>query len=152
MDFRYDVVNSIINTHDILFIYKSFLKATDVSKMVETDSIDILISLHKRLKNIIKGFNTFFISEDLLMGDEEKILFEIYRESKAEIEKLAINNNYIQACSKIIEMKPVIDNYFEKVLVMAEDDKIKENRIALLQCLNELLSKIADFSLIIESN
>ncbi len=152
LDFRYDVVNSIINTHDILFIYKSFLKATDVSKMVETDSIDILISLHKRLKNIIKGFNTFFISEDLLMGDEEKILFEIYRESKAEIEKLAINNNYIQACSKIIEMKPVIDNYFEKVLVMAEDDKIKENRIALLQCLNELLSKIADFSLIIESN
>ena len=86
------------------------------------------------------------------MGDEEKILFEIYRESKTEIEKLAINNNYIQACSKIIEMKPVIDNYFEKVLVMAEDDKIKENRIALLQCLNELLSKIADFSLIIESN
>ena len=152
LDFRYDVVNSIINTHDILFIYKSFLKATDVSKMVETDSIDILTSLHKRLKNIIKGFNTFFISEDLLMGDEEKILFEIYRESKAEIEKLAINNNYIQACSKIIEMKPVIDNYFEKVLVMAEDDKIKENRIALLQCLNELLSKIADFSLIIESN
>jgi len=152
LNFRYDVVNSIINTHDILFIYKSFLKATDVSKMVETDSIDILISLHKRLKNIIKGFNAFFISEDLLMGDEEKILFEIYRESKAEIEKLAINNNYIQACSKIIEMKPVIDNYFEKVLIMAEDNKIKENRIALLQCLNELLSKIADFSLIIESN
>mgnify|MGYP001095877135 CR=1 FL=1 len=152
LNFRYDVVNSIINTHDILFIYKSFLKATDVSKMVETDSIDILIILHKRLKNIIKGFNAFFISEDLLMGDEEKILFEIYRESKAEIEKLAINNNYIQACSKIIEMKPVIDNYFEKVLVMAEDNKIKENRIALLQCLNELLSKIADFSLIIESN
>lgn len=152
LNFRYDVINSIINTHDILSIYKSFLKATDVSKMVETDSIDILISLHKRLKNIIKGFNTFFISEDLLMGDEEKILFEIYRESKTEIEKLAINNNYIQACSKIIEMKPVIDNYFEKVLVMAEDDKIKENRIALLQSLNELLSKIADFSLIIESN
>ena len=152
LNFRYDVVNSIINTHDILSIYKSFLKATDVSKMVKTDSIDILISLHKRLKNIIKGFNTFFISEDLLMGDEEKILFEIYRESKTEIEKLAINNNYIQACSKIIEMKPVIDNYFEKVLVMAEDDKIKENRIALLQSLNELLSKIADFSLIIESN
>ena len=152
LNFRYDVVNSIINTHDILSIYKSFLKATDVSKMVETDSIDILISLHKRLKNIIKGFNTFFISEDLLMGDEEKILFEIYRESKTEIEKLAINNNYIQACSKIIEMKPVIDNYFEKVLVMAEDDKIKNNRIALLQSLNELLSKIADFSLIIESN
>ena len=152
LNFRYDVINSIINTHDILSIYKSFLKATDISKMVETDSIDILISLHKRLKNIIKGFNTFFISEDLLMGDEEKILFEIYRESKTEIEKLAINNNYIQACSKIIEMKPVIDNYFEKVLVMAEDDKIKENRIALLQSLNELLSKIADFSLIIESN
>lgn len=152
LNFRYDVVNSIINTDDILHIYKSFLKATDVSKMVETDSIDILITLHKRVKNIIKGFNTFFISEDLLMGDEEKILFDIYKESKAEIEKSVLNNNYIQACSKIIEMKPVIDNYFEKVLVMAEDNKIKENRIALLQHLNELLSKIADFSLITESN
>jgi glycyl-tRNA synthetase beta chain len=152
LNFRYDVVNSIINSHDILFVYKSFLKAKDVSKIVETDSINLLITLHKRLKNIIKGFNTFFISEDLLMGDEEKILFEIYKESKTEITELIFSGNYIQVCSKFIEMKPVIDNYFEKVLIMAEDDKIKENRIALLQKLDELLSKITDFSLIIESN
>lgn len=86
------------------------------------------------------------------MGDEEKILFEIYKESKTEITGLIFSDNYIQACSKFIEMKPVIDNYFEKVLIMAEDNKIKENRIALLQKLDELLSKITDFTLIIESN
>jgi glycyl-tRNA synthetase beta chain len=86
------------------------------------------------------------------MGDEEKILFEIYKESKTEITGLIFSDNYIQACSKFIEMKPVIDHYFEKVLIMAEDNKIKENRIALLQKLDDLLSKITDFSLIIESN
>jgi glycyl-tRNA synthetase beta chain len=47
-------------------------------------------------------------------------------------------------------MKPVIDNFFDKILVIHKDEKIKSNRIALLQRINELLSKIADFSLIVE--
>ena len=147
--YRYDVVNSVLNSGS-LHIYRIYLRARKVSKMVKSDSIEHLVSLHKRLINITKKFDKFEISEELLSEMEEKILFEVMSESRTKIENLISNDNYLQACSTILEMKPVVDHFFDKVLVMAEDEKIKKNRIALLQDFNELLLQIADFSLIVE--
>lgn len=149
LNIRYDVVNAVLNRDD-LWIYNMYLRALAVSKIVETDSIDDLTSMHKRLKNIIKDSELFVISEDALKEKEEKILFEIYKESDIKIEKLLSNHEYLQSCSKILEMKPLIDNFFDNVLVMAEDQELRENRIALVQLLDQMLSKIADFSLIVE--
>jgi glycyl-tRNA synthetase beta chain len=149
LNIRYDLINSILET-EVLFIYKTYLKSTEISSIIETESISHLIILHKRLKNIIKDFVPFPFSEKHLKENEEKILFEIFKESKAKIEDLILKNNYVQACSKIMEMKPIIDNFFDNVLVMVKEKKIKENRIALLQKFDEILSKIANFSLIVE--
>jgi glycyl-tRNA synthetase beta chain len=146
---RYDVVNAVLNRDDPR-VYNMYLRAMDVSKIVETDSIDDLTTLHKRLKNIIKDSEPFDISEDALVEKEEKILFEVYKESDTKIEKLSSNYEYLESCSIILEMKPLIDNFFDNVLVMAEDQKLRENRIALVQLLDKMLSKIADFSLIVE--
>jgi glycyl-tRNA synthetase beta chain len=146
---RYDVVNAVLNRDD-LRIYNMYLRALDVSKIVETDSIDDLTTLHKRLKNIIKDSESFDMSGDALEEKEEKILYEIYKESDVKIEKLLSNHEYLESCSIILEMKPLIDNFFDNVLVMAEDQKLRENRIALVQLLDKMLSKIADFSLIVE--
>ena len=146
---RYDVVNAVLN-RDELWIYNMYLRALDVSKIVETDSIDDLTTLHKRLKNIIKNSELFDISEETLVEQEEKILYDIYKESEVKIEKLLSKHEYLQSCSKILEMKPLIDNFFDNVLVMAEEQKLRENRIALVQLLDKMLSRIADFSLIVE--
>jgi glycyl-tRNA synthetase beta chain len=146
---RYDVVNAVLN-RDMLWIYNMYLRALDISKIVETDSIDDLTTLHKRLKNIIKDSEPFEISEDALKEKEEKILFDIYKKSDAKMEKLLSKHEYLESCSIILEMKPLIDNFFDNVLVMAEEQKLRENRIALVQLLDKMLSKIADFSLIVE--
>jgi glycyl-tRNA synthetase beta chain len=150
LEYRYDVVNSIFNT-DILNIYRMYLRCYNVSKVTQSDSIEHLIALHKRLKNIIKNSDPFSTSEDLLIETEEKILFDIFKETKIKIKNAIANYDYLLGCSQFLEMKPVIDKFFDKVLVMAEDQKLKENRIALLQRMDELLSEIADFSLIVES-
>jgi len=149
LNFRYDVVNAVLN-EEALCIYKMYLRATDVARMVETESMEDLTALHKRLKNIIKKSDLYTVSEDSLVEEEEKILFEIFKESGAKIEALLDSHQYLQACSEFLEMKPVIDNFFDNVLVMAKDQKLKENRIALVQRLDQLLSRIADFSLIVE--
>ncbi len=146
---RYDVVNAVLNRDD-LRIYQMYLRALDVSKIVETGSINDLTTLHKRLKNIIKDSEPFEISEAALVEKEEKVLFEIYKETDVKIEKLFSKHEYLQCCSKILEMKPVIDNFFDTVLVMAEEQKLRENRIALVQLLDKMLSRVADFSLIVE--
>jgi glycyl-tRNA synthetase beta chain len=139
-----------IMTDDSLHIHNLYLRSRDVSTMKETESIEHLVILHKRLKNIIKDYEPYAFSEKLLTEKEEKILFEIFKESKAKIEEFIMNHQYIQACSTFLEMKPIIDNFFDKILVIAKDEKIRNNRLALLQRINELLSKVADFSLIVE--
>jgi len=149
LNVRYDLINSIHET-DTLFVNKMYMKTKEISTIINTESISHLIILHKRLKNIIKDFESFPFSEKNLKENEEQLLFDIFNESKSKIEDLILKNNYVQACSKILEMKPVIDNFFDKVLVMVKEKKLKENRIALLQKIDEIISKIANFSLIVE--
>lgn len=149
LSFRYDVVNAVLGKSD-LNIYRIYLKAVDVSKIVKSDSIEDLVTLHKRLKNIVKKAPEYPVTEDALVENEEKLLFEIARKSKDSLKKLMDDYKYLQTCSEILQMKPVIDNFFDKVLVNAEDQKLKENRIGLVQLLDIQLSKIADFSLIVE--
>jgi len=135
---------------DIFNVHKMYLRGQAVSTMMGTESSQHLIILHKRLKNILKELPPYRLSEDLLQETEEKILFEIFKESKAKIEELILADQYIEACSDISEMKPVIDRFFDHVLIMAKDERVKENRVALLQHIDELLSKVANFSLLKE--
>jgi glycyl-tRNA synthetase beta chain len=149
LGFRYDIVNATLNDPS-LPIYKMYLKAKDISKISESESLKYLVSFHKRIKNIIKDTENHNISENLLVEPEEKILFEVFKDSKADTEKLILSKKYVDACSRILEMKPTLDIFFEKVMVNAEDEKLRANRMALLQKLDELLSKISDFSLIVQ--
>ncbi|MCP4213833.1 MAG: glycine--tRNA ligase subunit beta, partial [bacterium] len=147
---RYDVVKSVLNA-SVLNINDLYLRCHSVARIVSSESITHLTALHKRLKNIIKKSEPFNVSETLLQENEEKLLFDIFKETKIKIEGSLAEANYLQACSQFLEMKPVIDNFFDKVLVMAEDKDVKRNRIALLQKMDELLMKIADFSLIVDT-
>ncbi len=146
---RYDVVNSILSSDDFN-IYKMYMRANDVLKIVKTPSIEGLVALHRRLKNITKGSPIYNVTEDALVEKEEKLLFDVFKESKARIETSLLEHKYLDGCSQFLEMKPFIDSFFDKVMVNAEDRKLRENRIAFVQRLDQLLSKITDFSLIVE--
>ncbi len=148
--YRYDVINAILAKKD-LNIYKLYLRAKDIHFLIEKNSVEDIITLHKRLRNIIKKQKIFEINKELLVEPEEKILYDVFSESKETILNLINSSKNIEAFSKIIEMKPIIDSFFDKVLVMAEDENIKQNRIGLIQGLENTLSEIADFSLLVES-
>ena len=143
------MVNSILVSNS-LFIYKIYLRAKAVFEVAESASIQHLIELHKRIRNIIKKSEPLAVSESHLAEPEEKILYEIVTETKTETDKLLTENKYIEACSSYIDMKPVVDNFFDKVLVMDENENIRNNRIALLQKIDDLLLQIADFSILTE--
>ncbi|MDQ1355463.1 MAG: glycyl-tRNA synthetase beta chain [Acidobacteriota bacterium] len=152
LKYRYDVVNAILNTpSEHLNVYRLFVRCYGVSKVANSDAIIHLVALHKRLKNIVKNAERCQVSEERLIEKEEKILFDIFKETKTKIEASIVNGEYVEACSQFLEMKPVVDNFFEKVLVNAEDEGIKQNRVGLVQRMDELLSQIADFSLIVET-
>ncbi|MBN2399417.1 MAG: glycine--tRNA ligase subunit beta [Candidatus Aminicenantes bacterium] len=147
--FRYDVVNAVLGK-DMLTVLDTFLKATALTKLIESGLVDQLAALQRRLKNICKGFERCNFSEGLLKEKEEKILSDVFKESKSRIDDLIIQKNYLQASSEILEMKLIIDRFFDKILVMDENESLRKNRVALLQRVDELLSGVADFSLLVE--
>jgi glycyl-tRNA synthetase beta chain len=75
----------------------------------------------------------------------------VFKEAKPRIDGLIMKKDFAQASSEILEMKPIIDAFFEKILVMDKNLTLRKNRIALLQRIDELLAAVADFSLLVET-
>jgi glycyl-tRNA synthetase beta chain len=62
---------------------------------------------------------------------------------------LSGQRNYQQALIEVSRLRPAIDTFFDKVMVMVDDERIRANRLALLQTLLKEFSTIADFSEIV---
>lgn len=150
MKLRYDVVNAVM-AQDTMAIVDKYMKAQAVARLVESGMAEPLAALHKRLKNICGASERCLFSEAALKENAEKILSDVFMESKPRIDGLIQKKNFLQAGAELLEMKPIIDGFFDKILVMDKDPALRKNRIALLQRIDELLSEVADFSLLVET-
>ena len=148
--FRYDVVNAVM-AQETTAVLDKILKAEALAKLVESGMADPLSALHKRLRNICGGSERCSFAEAALKEKEEKILSDVVKEARPRIENLIQKKGFLQASSEILEMKPIIDGFFEKILVMDKNLTLRKNRIALLQRIDELLSAVADFSLLVDT-
>ena len=146
---RYDVVNAAL-AGGSLDLYDLFLKADAVRRTLEAGPGQDLVSLHKRLKNIIKKAPAGEPSGEALVEPAEKLLFDILRDTRERVGRQVQAHDYLEAATAILEMKPVVDRFFTDVLVMAEDEKLRTNRLALLQTLERMISSIADYSQVVE--
>jgi glycyl-tRNA synthetase beta chain len=62
---------------------------------------------------------------------------------------LADKGKYKEALLKAAEIRPLVDKFFDDILVMAEDEEIKNNRLSLLREVSSLFTRFADFSRIV---
>ncbi len=70
-------------------------------------------------------------------------------EAKKRLDKLLKEKEYQKALTEMTQLKAPVDRFFDKVLVMDKDRKLKDNRLALLGQAADLFSSIADFSKIV---
>jgi glycyl-tRNA synthetase beta chain len=104
---------------------------------------DSLISAHKRVNNLLNKIDYALINQtiklDLLTAKEELDLFEQLNQLQPTVELLLSQKNYNLVLENLIKLKPAIDLFFEKVMVMVEDQAIKHNRLILLDQLRKYL-------------
>jgi glycyl-tRNA synthetase beta chain len=108
-----------------------------------------LISLargFKRINNIIAGLENEEFDPELLQEDGEKRLSQVFDDLQFRVDQLIQEKRYSEALEIMVTLGKEIDNFFDEVLVMAEDPKIRKNRIALLKRISDLYRKLADFS------
>ena len=127
-------------------------RVTAVKAIRHTKDFAPLAASFKRIRNILeksasKGDKTQeAVNASLLKEAAELQLQTIAQQIGLEATRLKKEKKYRKALEKISELRPAVDFFFDKVLVMVEDEQVRRNRIALLRTLLKEFSTIADFS------
>jgi glycyl-tRNA synthetase beta chain len=115
-------------------------------KLPEAES---LAAANKRIGNILKQISNhddILFSDDLLQEDAEQKLAKALASIKEKVTPLLDNCEYEQALSNLAGLKNDVDKFFDDVMVMSDDEALKNNRVALLSQLSNLFLKTADIS------
>jgi glycyl-tRNA synthetase beta chain len=109
-----------------------------------------LVIGQKRVRNILKNVKAAAAVDSELVNEQaEKALVRMGEKVRPDLEAMIASKNYSEVLRLLLEMRPAIDKFFDDVLVMCEDRKLRENRLALVSTINELFLKFADFSQIV---
>lgn len=103
----------------------------------------------KRIDNILKDFRGGSVDVNLLSQDAEIKLFANFENIGTRVEKAIAEKDFTAALNRLAALRSPVDAFFESVMVMDNDEKIRFNRLSLLSEISALFHQIADFSKIV---
>jgi glycyl-tRNA synthetase beta chain len=122
-----------------------------VSHFRSLDAAESLAAANKRVGNILAKFDgelPLAVDSSLLIEDAEKALAEKVEAMIAALAPVFAEGNYQQALSELATLREPVDAFFDNVMVMADDEKLKVNRLTMLNLLRNEFLKVADISLV----
>lgn len=144
--YAFDVIEAVISTSfDELLDVQHRIEALKVAK--EWKDFESVVIGFKRAMNILKG--TPYkkeIDPSLISEPVEQNLYQSFLKAKERIGLHLNQRNYEAAILEMTQMKRPIDEFFDQVMVMVEDEAIRNNRLAILDGIGNLFLSIADFS------
>ena len=152
--YAYDVVSAVlaVDSDDVV---DAAARAEAVSKVRGSADFQSISGAFKRMKNILRqaaektNVIAMRVDSSGLQEESEKELAALIPQTVASVAKLRAAHDYEGALLEIAKLRPAIDKFFDKVMVMVDDDNLRANRLALLQTVVKEFSTIADFSEIV---
>ena len=152
--YAYDVVNAVLAA-DADDVVDALARAEAVAGARSSAGFDSISIAFKRSKNILRQASeknmviASQVSEAALREDSERELARLLPQASATVEKLRATRDYSAALLEIARLRAPVDSFFDKVMVMVDEEQLRANRLALLQTLVKEFSTIADFSEIV---
>ena len=143
--YRHDIIDACVSNKNVLSDLKDFVLRLDVlAKLVNKPEYTQFHEAVNRIIRIIKKEESFNPpAVDLFISQQEGNLWDCIK--TIDTDKLT----YEQLADELAQCVDMISEFFDKVLVMDEDEKIKNNRINLLSSAKQKFEKLADFSKIV---
>lgn len=146
---RADVVEAVLSAgFDDLVAANQRLEA--ISAYVSRPDFAALAATFKRVANIVekqaKDITRAPVNAALLSDDAEKVLGAEVAKVSASVQAAVKADDYATAMAQVVPLKPFVDAFFDKVMVMADDTALRENRVRLLMEIGALFGTVADFS------
>ena len=154
LGYKYDVVNAVLAA-DSDDVVDAVARAEAVSKVRGSADFESISVAFKRIKNILRQANEAgrrigsTVDPSAFREEAERDLGTRIPEIASAADRLRQARDYSQALTEISKIGPTVDAFFDKVMVMVEDDELRANRLALLQTMLKEFSTIADFSEIV---
>jgi glycyl-tRNA synthetase beta chain len=111
----------------------------------EADFAELATAFRRVVGIIPRGFERPVETNRLVEG-AERALYAQAVDLKGEVERLVASRDYLGALRRIAGLRPVVDMFFEEVLVIGPDEGLTQNRFALLKTVGSLFAQIADFT------
>src|SRR5579872_1653339 len=153
-EYSYDVVKAVLAA-DAEDVVDSVARAEAVKRVQHMPEFQAIGAACKRIRNILrqaaeKGIRAAAKFDDLPeSAPEEKNLSAYLEQAGPQVEAHRGKEEYLDALLLLSRARVFIDAFFDKVMVMVDDERVRANRLALLQTLLEKFSTIADFSEIV---
>lgn len=156
---RYDTARAVLGAVNAVerFVPSEILRrAQALERVRDTDDFRALAAAAKRTRNITRNINKAAEASEavadrpdprLFAEPAETELYSAYAEANREIARLSEGGEYDGCFHVMASLRPHVDQFFDRVLVMAEDDALRRNRLALLLRLNEdVFTSVADLA------
>lgn len=141
---RYDIIDATLNNVDD--VYLAYLKAQALAKVIDNSEMPKAIQAFVRVSNLAKKAISNGVNVSLLQNDAEKSLYNSYQEISTKVETFIDKCDYVSAINEMVKLTKPIDEFFTNVMVMDENEEIRNNRLALLNQITIMTMKIIDFS------
>ncbi|NPV52063.1 MAG: glycine--tRNA ligase subunit beta [Firmicutes bacterium] len=145
---RYDIIDAVVAAgfDDVLSCVK---RAQAFTSVVGTQAFELVVTGFTRARNIAGERGPGPVDTGLLIEPAERALFGEYQRIRQEVDNALLREDYEGALNAFATLAGPIDRFFKEVLVMARDEAVRENRLALLALIADIMRGIGDLSKIV---
>lgn len=125
------------------------LRVQAVNRFAQLPESDALAAANKRVSNILQKFDgtlSASVNRELLSEDAEISLAEALVNTQAQVQPLFAQREYTSGLERLAAIRQQVDAFFDQVLVMADDEAVRANRLTLLAELRNIFLQVADVS------
>jgi len=150
MGMRYDVVDAVLGLKALDDIYDIYLRIQALNVYVQTAEAPELVMAATRVSNISgKAQGELTVNPALFKAQEEKDLLAVLDQAAATANPLADGHNYEAYMKSLAPIVPVVNKFFDGVMVMDKDEAVKNNRLALIQKAQKLFNGVGNLALLV---
>lgn len=145
---RYDVIDAILssNIDDIADMYA---RAKALNSWIDKGELVEMLTAFNRVATLAEKAETNEVNINLMREEAEFNLYQQFQEISSNVEHLLANKEYTKALDAFASLRPAIDNMFDSVMIMDKDEAIKNNRLAILKQIYDIMLNICDLSKIV---
>lgn len=145
---RYDVIDSVLREDEV--ILNIFEKANSLNEWFNKEDRSNFVDAFVRINNMTKDFDKTDVDHDLFEIESENKLYDKYLEVHKSVDDSLDKMDINSAMDSLNSLVPYIDEYFENVMIMSKDEKVKNNRLSLLNSVEEDVQRILNIEKIVE--